>query len=82
VIARVLRWFIDGTRIAQPATDNATSAKNVYRYLHEGIHVLAAHAPDLRESTDGGHEGGAVAREPGWGRHPHRPGGHARPQRR
>ncbi len=45
----ILRWFIDGTRIAQLAADNAISAKTVYRYLHEGIDVLAANAPDLRQ---------------------------------
>jgi hypothetical protein len=46
----VLRWFLDGTRITQLATDNAISIKTVYRYLHEGIDVLAAHAPDLRHA--------------------------------
>lgn len=54
----VLRWFIDGTRIAELATGNAISAKTVYRYLHEGIDVLAAHAPDLRQAL-------AAARGPG-----------------
>jgi hypothetical protein len=38
-----------GTRIAQIAADNAISVKTVYRYLHEGIDVLAAHTPDLRQ---------------------------------
>jgi hypothetical protein len=41
----ILRWFIDGTRVAELATDNAISAGTVCRYLHEGIDVLAAHAP-------------------------------------
>lgn len=45
----ILRWFIDGTRIAQLAADNAISAKTACRYLHEGIDALAAHAPDLRQ---------------------------------
>jgi hypothetical protein len=45
----ILRWFLDGTRLAQLAADNAISVKTVYRYLHEGIDVLAAHAPDLRD---------------------------------
>jgi hypothetical protein len=35
----VLRWFLDGTRLAQLAVDNR------YRYLHQGIDVLAAAAP-------------------------------------
>jgi hypothetical protein len=32
-------------RIAELATDTTISVKTVYRYLHEGIDVLAAHAP-------------------------------------
>jgi hypothetical protein len=48
----VLRWFLDGTRVEQPAADNAVSVKTVYRYLHEGIDLLAAHAPDLQEVLD------------------------------
>jgi hypothetical protein len=44
----VLRWFVDGTRLAQLAADNAISASTAYRYLHEGIDVLAAQAPGLR----------------------------------
>jgi hypothetical protein len=54
----ILRWFIDGTRIAQLATDNAISAKTVYRYLHEGIDVLAAHAPDLRQALAAARQAG------------------------
>jgi hypothetical protein len=44
----VLRWFCDGTRIAQLARDNQVSSSSAYRYLHEGIDVLAAAAPGLR----------------------------------
>jgi hypothetical protein len=44
----LLRWFVDGTRLAQLAADNAISASTAYRYLHEGIDVLAAAAPGLR----------------------------------
>ena len=44
----LLRWFLDGTRLAQLAADNAISASTGYRYLHEGIDVLAAAAPGLR----------------------------------
>jgi DDE superfamily endonuclease len=44
----ILRWFVDGTRLAQLAGDNAISASTVYRYLHEGIDALAAQAPGLR----------------------------------
>jgi len=54
----ILRWFIDGTRIKQLAVDNAISVKTVYRYLHEGIDLLAAHAPNLHQAL-------AVATETG-----------------
>lgn len=41
----VLRWFL--TRVAQPASDNQISSSTAYRYLHEGIDVLATVAPGL-----------------------------------
>ena len=44
----ILRWFCDGTRLAQLAADNRISASTGYRYLHEGIDALAAQAPGLR----------------------------------
>src|SRR3954466_24965 len=44
----LLRWFLDGTRLAQLAADNAISTPTAHRYLHEGIDVLAAAAPGLR----------------------------------
>ncbi len=43
----VLRWLLDGTRVTQLATDNAISRSTGYTYLHEGLTVLAAHAPGL-----------------------------------
>ncbi|GAA2957048.1 hypothetical protein GCM10020227_25210 [Streptomyces flavovirens] len=43
----VLRWFVNGTRLAQVARDNGISVPTAYRYLHEGLTVLADHAPDL-----------------------------------
>lgn len=43
----VLRWFIDGTRLAQLAGDNAIGGSTTYRYVHEGIDVLAARGPSL-----------------------------------
>jgi hypothetical protein len=43
----VLRWFCDATRVAQLAVDNQLSLSTAYRYLHEGIDVLAAAAPGL-----------------------------------
>jgi hypothetical protein len=46
----VLRWFLDGTRVAQLAIDNAISKSTAYDYLSEGIDVLAAHAPGLESA--------------------------------
>ncbi|MGW3752099.1 transposase family protein, partial [Streptomyces sp. NPDC005134] len=48
----VLRWFIDGTRLSQLAQDNGLSASTAYRYLHEGLTVLAAGAPDLATALE------------------------------
>jgi hypothetical protein len=44
----ILRWFLDGTRLAQLAGDNRIGRSTAYRYLHEGIDALAAAAPGLR----------------------------------
>src|SRR3712207_5302323 len=44
----ILRWFCDGTRLAQLAADSEIGRSTAYRYLHEGIDVLAAVAPGLR----------------------------------
>ena len=38
----VLRWFLDGTRLAQLAGDNTIGGSTAYRYVHEGIDILAA----------------------------------------
>ena len=54
----VLRWFCDGTRLRQLATDNAISRSTAYRYLHEGIDVLASCAPGLRQALTGAQETG------------------------
>ena len=43
----LLRWLVDGTRLAQLATDNVIGCSTAYRYLHEGIDALAAAAPGL-----------------------------------
>jgi hypothetical protein len=43
----VLRWLLDGTRIAQLAADNTISRSTGYSYLHEGITVIAGQAPGL-----------------------------------
>jgi hypothetical protein len=44
----VLRWFVDGTRLAQLAADHRIGRSTAYRYLHEGIDALAARSPGLR----------------------------------
>ena len=44
----VLRWFLDGARLVQLAADNDIGSSTAYRYLHEGIDVLADRAPGLR----------------------------------
>jgi DDE superfamily endonuclease len=46
----ILRWFLDGTRVAQLASDNAISTSTTYDYLHEGITVLASRAPKLESA--------------------------------
>jgi hypothetical protein len=48
----VLRWFIDGARLVQLARDNGISTPTGYRYLHEGLTVLADHAPDLSTALE------------------------------
>jgi DDE superfamily endonuclease len=46
----LLRWFLDGTRVAQLAVDNAIGTSTVYDYLDEGFTVLAAGAPKLESA--------------------------------
>ena len=46
----VIRWFLDGTRVAQLAVDNQIGKSTAYDYLHEGIDALAGCAPDLAEA--------------------------------
>lgn len=56
----VLRWLFDGTRMTQLTCDNAVSSATGYRYLHEGLDVLAAQVPSLAEVIEAaraaGHE--------------------------
>ncbi len=54
----VLRWFRDGTDVATLARDARISQATAYRYLHEGIDVIAAHAPDLHDVLERGIESG------------------------
>lgn len=45
----VLRWLRDATPVARLATDAGIGTATAYRYLHEGIDVLVAQAPELPE---------------------------------
>ncbi|MBA8949939.1 hypothetical protein HNR61_001552 [Actinomadura namibiensis] len=45
----VLRWFRHATDVPALARDAGISQATGYRYLHEGIDVLADQAPDLHE---------------------------------
>src|SRR5438270_6606942 len=45
----VLRWFREDADMRVLAADTGISLANGYRYLHEGIDVLAAQAPDLHQ---------------------------------
>jgi hypothetical protein len=55
----VLRWFRDDTSVRLLARDAGMGISTAYRYLHEGIDVLAAQAPDLHDVLD-------RARREGW----------------
>ena len=46
----MLRWYRDGTRVANLARDHRLSQATAYRYLTEGIEVLVVAAPDLHEA--------------------------------
>lgn len=46
----VIRWFLDGTRLAQLAGDNTIGKSTAYDYLHEGIDLLADQAPNLESA--------------------------------
>jgi len=49
----VTRWFRDRTDPARLGRDHGISRATAYRYLDEGIAVLAACAPDLHEALKG-----------------------------
>src|SRR3954467_11614500 len=50
----VLRWFREDADMKILARDLTVSVATGYRYLHEGIDVLAAHAPDLHQVLEQG----------------------------
>lgn len=54
----VLRWFKDDPDVEILARDAGVSNATAYRYIHEGIDVIAARAPDLPEVLAQGLEDG------------------------
>ena len=54
----VLRWFKERTDLRILARDARVSIATAYRYLHEGVDVIARHAPDLRDVLADGMEAG------------------------
>jgi DDE superfamily endonuclease len=54
----VLRWFREDADLKVLAADTRISLATGYRYLHEGIDVLAAHAPDLHQVLAAGKAAG------------------------
>jgi hypothetical protein len=54
----VLRWFREDTGMPTLARDAGVSQATGYRYLHEGIDVLAARAPDLNSALEQGKAAG------------------------
>jgi hypothetical protein len=76
----VLRWFKEATDLRVLARDAQVSIATGYRYLHEAIDVIAAHAPDLHDVLAqalaegweffGRHGSKVAARNNGIGRRP------------
>ncbi len=55
----MLRWFRDDAPLRQLATEAGIGISTAYRYLHEGIDVIAERAPDLHDVL-------ARGRREGW----------------
>jgi hypothetical protein len=56
----VLRWLRHHADLHTLATDAAVSDATAYRYLHEALDVIAAHAPDLHGVLAAAHAAGAA----------------------
>ncbi len=54
----VLRWFREDAGMPVLAHDAGVSTATRHRYLHEGIDVLAAHAPELHQVLHAGRAAG------------------------
>ncbi len=54
----VLRWFRDDAPLRHLATEAGIGISTAYRYLHEGIDVIAEQAPDLHDVLARGQQEG------------------------
>jgi DDE superfamily endonuclease len=54
----VLRWLKNATGLRLLARDAHVSLATAYRYLHEALDVIAAHAPDLHQVLEHAHRQG------------------------
>ncbi len=54
----MLRWLRQRADLHGLAADAGVSDATVYRYLHEGLNVIAERAPDLHEVLDRAHADG------------------------
>ena len=54
----ICRFLLDATRMTHLARDNAMGVSTAYRYVHEALDVLAAHAPGLRPALLAAHAAG------------------------
>jgi hypothetical protein len=59
-VVLVLRWLRHRLDLRMLARDAGVSIATAYRYLHEGLDVIAAHAPDLQDVLGRAHEAGLV----------------------
>lgn len=54
----VIRWFPDSERVRRLWEDNQISRSTAYSYLQEGIEVIAARAPGLKEQLEAAAQAG------------------------
>lgn len=57
-VVLVLRWLRHRLDLRTLAGEAGVSIATAYRYLHEALEVIAAHAPDLRHVLDRAHAAG------------------------
>jgi hypothetical protein len=59
-VTLALRWLRHRLDLRTLAADGQLSIATAYRYLHEGLDEIAAHAPDLHEVVATAHAAGAA----------------------